>query len=234
MSLPMDIDTDICESTCGQSNSEAWWKARIGRITASKFGRLMSARNDDSLQRLCDNIYSPPKDFTPTACLMGLMEEPNAKLAYIKYQKEVNGVIVTIRDVGLCVPNWSPKIGASPDGIVSTPACLFPHILEIKCLFDKSPVPRSIVQIAKDRGSAFYCKVDENNELHLKKTHHYYYQVLGEMVATGLLTADFVIYHPRTKEIKVLRILFDQDVWNNMKTKIDSFTTKYLDGGQSR
>ena len=185
----------------------------------------MSAKNEESLKKLRDEISLPRKniDLLPAACRVGIDEEENAKAAYIKYQSETNNLLVSVRDVGLCVPNWCASIGSSPDGIVNTPGSIFPHILEIKCIFDKSPVPRSILQIARDRGRSFYCKVDEKGELQLKKNHPYYYQVLGEMVTTGLLMADFVIYHPRTFEIKVLRIYYDDDDWKKLKAKIDLF-----------
>ena len=221
---------DICAATCGQTESDVWWKARVGRITASRFGRVMSAKSKDSLSNLCKQIKQGDggSDWRPPACRMGLEEEANAKAAYLKYQRDVNGVIATIREVGLCVPNCCRSIGASPDGIVYTPLCLIPHILEIKCLFDKTPLPRSILQIAKDRGSRFYCSIDQAGELQLKKTHNYYYQVLGEMATTGLLTADFVIYHPRTEEIKVIRVLYDDDDWKQLRMKLDDFTCNYL------
>ena len=224
----MDIDINICQATCQQQDSDLWWESRRGRITASKFGRVMSARSDKSLETLSSDITGPRvKDkYIPPACLMGTREEPNAKEAYIQYQREVNGVIVQVLDVGLCVPNWCRYIGATPDGIVITPKCQ--HILEIKCILDKSPIPRSIIQVAQDRGSGFYCSVNSDGELQLKKRHQYYYQVLGEMATTGLWTADFVIYHPRTKEIKVLRVLFDPDEWSRVKDKLDNFKSKYL------
>jgi hypothetical protein len=159
---------------------------------------------------------------------MGLREEPNAIEAYINYHREKKGVDITVSKVGLCVPNWCRKIGASPDGIVSTPECLVPHILEVKCLYDTMAYPRSILQIAKDRGPRFYCYIDDGGKLQLKKTHAYYYQLLGEMITTGLLTADFVIYHPRTAELKILRIPFDDCEWRKLKVKLDNFTAHYL------
>ena len=132
-------------------------------------------------------------------------------------------------DVGLCVPNWNKSIGASPDGIVCCPTELIPHVLEIKCLADKNPLPKTIAEIAKDRGSRFYCTVDSEGELRLKRNHQYYYQVLGEMATTGLWVADFAIYHPRTGEIKVQRINFDEEEWKRVQSKLEAFTKKFLD-----
>jgi hypothetical protein len=225
----MDIDMDICTSTMGQAANDRWWKERTGRITASRFGRIMSARGDKSLQRIRDDITNHDKNpYTPPACRMGIAEEENAKAAYISYKRDIQGVHVNVTSVGLCVPNWSPRIASSPDGIVNTCGELIPHVLEIKCIYDTSIYPRSIVDVARQRGSSFYCTVDANDQLTLKKTHQYYYQVLGEMATTGLLNADFVIYHPRTGEVKVLKVVFDQEDWKKLKTKLDNFTEKYL------
>ena len=54
----MAIDMEICEST--EKDSERWWKERSKRITASKFGRVMSARSDESLRKLSEDIHSGP------------------------------------------------------------------------------------------------------------------------------------------------------------------------------
>lgn len=222
----MDIDIDICRATTGQTANDAWWEARKGRLTASKFGRLMSARGEESLKKLKSEISQPPEvKRTPRACQVGLDEETNAKLAYIRYQREVKNCIVAIQEVGLCVPNWDRSIGSSPDGIVTTTACIIPHILEIKCIYDVEPVPRTIFEVAKDRGSRFYCKIDNDGVLRLKRNHQYYYQILGEMVTTGLLQADFVIYHPRTREILVERIIYNDDDWKAVKARLEQFAS---------
>ena len=171
--------------------------------------------------------------WVPPACLIGIQEEPNAKEAYIRYQREVLSRIVTVEDVGLCVPNWNRSIGASPDGIVCCSGEL-PMVLEIKCLSDKSPLPRTIVEIARDRGGGFYCSVDSEGVLSLKRNHQYYYQVLGEMATTGLHRADFVIYHPRTGELSVERIDFDTAEWGRVEQRLGEFTHKYLKAGSDQ
>ena len=226
---PMDIDMDICLSTMEQTESDLWWKQREGRITASNFGKIMSAKNEQSLKNLHNNLGGKQNRFwTPPACRMGLNQEENAKKAYITYQREVNNVNVTIQNVGLCVPSWDPTIGATPDGIVHISGQLIPRVLEVKCLYDTSGIPKSIMELAKSRGSRFYCTIDHNGELQMKKRHPYYAQVIGEMAATGLMQADFVIYQPRTREIKVIPVGFDQEYWKTLKKKLNYFSKKYL------
>ena len=221
---------EICESTC--CDRQQWFLERQNRITASNFGKVMQARSEESLKNLASQIQKPLGELTggkrPLACQIGLMEEGNAKKAYIKYQREVMNRNVSVTNVGLCVPDNSPQTGSTPDGIVHVQGELFPHILEIKCVVDDNPRPLSIVELARQRGSRFYCTVDSADNLELKKNHAYYYQVLGQMATTGLLVADFVIYHPRTLEIKVLRINFDDEDWKKVKSKLDSFVSKYL------
>ena len=228
--LNMDVDMKLCQKTTGQTDNDEWWKARQGRVTASNFGRVMSAKSDNVLHQLSQKIKAPPCQdaWTPPACRVGLMEEGNAKLAYINQQKELYGVTPTIKEVGLCVPNWNRSIGASPDGIVFNPIYDLPCVLVVKCLFDNAPLPRSILQIARDRGSSFYCTINSNGELKLKQNHQHYYQLQVEMADTGLLHCDFVIYHPRTKEINVQRFEFNVEVRNKMKTKLDNFCSNFL------
>ena len=94
----MDIDLELCASTSGQQSSEAWWEARQNRVTASVFGQVMSARNDKSLESLSKRIKGPRAvdGYVPPACMIGILEEPNAKEAYIRYQREVHNRIVTV------------------------------------------------------------------------------------------------------------------------------------------
>ena len=229
-SFNMDFDQELSDKTCGQQSNELWWQERKGRLTASKFGRLMSAKNDLVLARLKDDINSENirTNYVPPACAIGISEEENAKQAYVKHMKDKHGVIAFVRNVGLCVPNWCKQIGSSPDGIVDKNGQSAQTLLEIKCLFDNKPLPRSIDQIAKDRGSKFYCKYDDNCELTLKHNHNYYYQVLGGMAITGIRSTDFVIYHPRTGELKVIIIDYNHDDWLCLKERLDYFTGKYL------
>ena len=229
MASAMDINMEICMDTMKQTENDNWWKQREGRITASNFGRIMSARNEQSLKKVYESLGGKENRFwTPPACRMGISQEENAKKAYISHKMEVNNVIVSVQDVGLCVPNWDSTIGASPDGIVHISDQLIPRVLEIKCIYDTSGTPKTIMEIAKLRGSSFYCKVDMNGGLQLRKSHKYYAQVIGEMAATGLMQADFVIFHPRTGEIKVIPVAFDQDFWKKLQAKLNYFSQKYL------
>ena len=40
---------------------------------------------------------------------------------------------------------------------------------------------------------SFYCQLDDENWFHLKKDHHYYYQIQGAMGLTGVQWCDFVV-----------------------------------------
>lgn len=226
----MDIDVELCKATINQSDSDAWWSARLGRITASNFGRVMSARNTLSLERLSKDIKSPRdiSAFVPPACRVGMLEEGNAKKAYIDYQRVALGQNVTIKDVGLCVPNDCPFIGASPDGVVLNADGSLRCLLEVKCIYDNGPLPSCITDIAKKRGSSFFCKIGPNGDLHLKRNHRYYYQCLGEMATTGLHALDFVVYHPRTLEIRVESISFVASDWERVKAKLVNFAANYM------
>lgn len=223
------VSLSLFTNTKEQVNSDLWWKCRRQRVTASNFGRVASARSQSSLDRLSREIKSQnrPK-FTTLPCLVGLTEEKNAKTAYIKYFYNL-GIPVSVHKAGLCVPKSTPHLASTPDGFVTSPYFSTPVVLEIKCLYDTYPQPRSILQIARERKSRFYCCIDpQSGNFSLKPTHKYYYQVLGELATTGLPLAHFVIYAPRTKEIKVIEVEFDAKVWSNLELKLHSFHSKYF------
>jgi hypothetical protein len=223
---------DIAVNTIGQRNNNEWWKYRTGRLTSSLFGRIASARSEATAQRIASSIGGVVVEESkiPDACLMGIMEEPNAKEAYVRVMRESFNVEVRVRDIGLCIPKWAPHLGASPDGVVyniNDPTAQ-PWLLEVKCLYDTNVVPRSIAEIAGDRGSTFYCIKLSSGEYALKKTHPYYAQILGQLAITGLQNAHLTIYAPRNGDIVIVPVSYDDCDWSNMRRKLDRFYYDYM------
>jgi len=138
---------------------------------------------------------------------------------------------VAIRDVGLCIPTWAPHLGASPDGVVfdQDDPHAQPWLLEVKCIYDISVVPRTIRQVAEERGKRFYCTLMPDGNLAIYKRHQYYSQILGQLGITGLTTAHLAIYAPRRKEIEVVRVDFNEEDWTLLKGKLDNFYRNYME-----
>ena len=67
--------------------------------------------------------------------------------------------------------------------------------------------------------SLFFCYLQDGS-LRLKKQHHYYYQVQGQMAICSKKWCDFVVY--TNNGISIERIQFDELVWNAMILKLKS------------
>ena len=212
--------------TLGQTKNARYWHARSGRITSSNFHRIASAKKASAIKRCINDITrSGPPAFTPKACQMGLNEEDNAKLAYVRYQQR-QGKVVKVNDSGICISNDEPWLATTPDGFVDDgqgTQCL----LEVKCLYDRAAIPRKIIDIAKQRGNQFYCQIVDS-ELKLRKSHPYYGQVLGQMAITGVHEVHFTIYAPRTGEIIIIPVRFCRLDWDALYTKLLDFKIKYF------
>ena len=81
---------------------------------------------------------------------------------------------LTLRKSGIYI-GQPAYLGASPDGVLVNDADTICGIIEIKCPFSAAKLT---VREACTQYNDFYCYVDENDQLNLKETHPYYYQVL--------------------------------------------------------
>jgi hypothetical protein len=105
--------------------STAWMNERSFRLTATNFSPIVNpsyCRGPDDVIR---NYSGPPikKSFqAQLASNFGLRNEPKAREWY---QKTFN---TKVKEVGLAVPKWDLRIGASLDGMVGDNG-----IIEIKC-----------------------------------------------------------------------------------------------------
>ena len=72
----------------------------------------------------------------------------------------------------------------------------------------------------------FYCTI-QDDVLHLKRNHIYYYQVQGTMAITNATECDFIVWTP--KSMKVEKILFNEALWlDEMLPKLHDFYYKYI------
>ena len=102
-----------------------------------------------------------------------------------------------------------PYLGASPDFLVYDPSSndVF-GFLEIKCLQCHS---------CKDAK----CLKFINGQLKLKKTHEYYFQVMGQMAIAGLKWCDFMVFCKNDWHIET--IFFDEEFNADMYNKLSLF-----------
>ena len=65
-----------------------------------------------------------------------------------------------------------------------------------------------------------------NRVYKLKKTHSYYYQVMGQMLLTGREWVGFYVYCK--SDFHLERVRFDAGFCSEMKMKLDKFYFEYL------
>lgn len=123
---------------------------------------------------------------------------------------------VQIYSSGLFV---NPKIcwaGASPDGKVFD-AKYGLGLLEVKCAYKHRDI--SAVDACSD--PTFYCELNGQGLPCLKRNHHYYSQVQGQLGICGARWCDFVVY--TNKGLIIERIAFDKHYWTSMINKLHEF-----------
>lgn len=197
---------DFEMETREQSTTTAWHELRKFRLTASNFKDICSRRKDHEI--------------LSTRLLKGKV----IQTAAMKYGIQNEGVAADMyktqfgRDthlVGFLINPCLPHLGCSPDRRVFDDTEQHPWgLIEIKC----SP--------ASHLDNLQYLKFNERNGSYsLKKTHKYYYQVMGCLGLTGSQWCDFFVYCK--DEFHCERVYFDELLFSEMLDKLNLFFFDY-------
>ena len=208
--------------TMNQSHSEAWFKERQWRITASYFGRVCKMRKSTSPVKLANTITTQcQKQLTPLPCSWGKDNEPIAVAAYIQHMTNCKRN-VSVSPTGLNINPDFPYLGASPDGLVTDTGSPDPNgVLEVKCPYKYRDLDPNQAAENKD-----FCSELKDGKLMLKKKHNYCYQIQGQMAITSRKWCDFVMY--TKNEVSVERVAFDNEFWMTMLPTLRDFYVKGL------
>jgi len=163
--------------------SDEWLESRLGRPTASNFGRLITptGKASTSAQGYIDELVAQritgeiPEFFKSAAMERGNELEPAAKALY-EFTNDVE-----VKEVGLCLHDRY-ECGASPDGLINQNGGL-----EIKC-----PLPHTHVSYLRDGGIPA----------------KYIPQVQGCLWITEREWWDFMSYHPSMEDL-IVRVYRD-------------------------
>jgi len=163
--------------------SEAWLESRLGRPTASNFGKLITpmGKASASSQGYIDELIAQritgeiPEFFKSSAMERGNELEPAAKALY-EFTHDVE-----VKEVGLCLHDKF-ECGASPDGLIG-----YEGGLELKC-----PLPHTHVSYLRDG-----CIPQK-----------YIPQVQGCLWITEREWWDFMSYHPSMEDL-IVRVYRD-------------------------
>lgn len=176
-----------------QQQSEAWYSARMGRVTASKVKDVMAkgrsgapsaARQNYMMQLLCERLTGTREEgYTSAAMQRGNELEPVARAAYELFQD------CEVEEVGLIIHQRIEGFGASPDGLIHLPAGR--GGLEIKC-------PNTAQHVAVMQAG--------------RHDPQYEWQMLAQMACAELEWVDFVSFDDRLpEELQYACFRFDRD-----------------------
>jgi len=176
-----------------QQQSEAWFSARLGKVTASRVKDVMAkgrgkepsaTRRNYMMQLLCERLTGQKEEsFTSAAMQRGNELEPMARLAYELMQD------CEVQEVGLILHPTIEGFGASPDGVILLPSGK--GGLEIKC-------PNTAQHIAVLQSG--------------KHDPQYEWQMLAQMACAELEWVDFVSFDDRLpEELQYACFRFERD-----------------------
>jgi len=180
-----------------EQRSEAWYEARCGRVTGTRFSDLVAGESTKTYKSLVSDIACEIiTDRQETGYVNAVMEhgietEPEARAEY----ETVIGTKVT--EVGFIMRDEIDKyhdwVGISPDGL--TPD----GMIEIKC-----PMMRTHLEYIEGG----------------KMPTDYRYQVQGQLFVTGLPYCDFVSYVEDMKPF-IIRVFPDEELFAEFEKRLD-------------
>lgn len=205
-------------STTLQSKSSLWFEHRKGRITASKFGQVCHTSITSPSKSLIQSILQQGPVVKSEALEWGIRNESTARAEYYQIVHKKHQLF-EIDDAGLFVLPSLPHLGASPDGLVRCQCC-GDGIIEIKCPFSiRDTTPEGATK------KYFYLKHTKDG-LQLSRTHHYYYQIQGQLLISERWYCDFICWTPHG--IHIERIERDITFIDQMVPKLSTFFTNVL------
>ncbi|CAC5367842.1 unnamed protein product [Mytilus coruscus] len=206
----------------GQSENHLWQTARKFRFTSSNSHDVVT-RKKENLDKFLLKFTQTDKYIDTPALRLGRKHEPIARKKYVVYKKLKHNEKVNVLECGIFLCKKFGYLGASPNGIVTkkSEACQ-PWVLEIKCPFKWRF--KTVRRTCRDRD--FCCEINSENEIQLRKSHHYYSQIQGQMSICQCLRCDFVIY--LLKDFSILKVDLDQEYWEATELKLSNFYNEYM------
>ena len=210
---PTAEDVQLIQSmSVGQRNNPLWLDARQWRVTSSNFGRVCNRQFRQSyplsLIKTILGDYGTPHS---AALQWGCDHEHSA---IEQYMVEAG---VQVEECGVFLSVEYPFLATSPDGIIYLGNEEF-GIVEVKCPYKHRD---SSIELAC-QDSAFCLGIDDAAGTYsLKRTHDYYYQVVGQLALSGAKFCDFIVW---TKiDFHREQILPDDELWSKMNQKLSHF-----------
>lgn len=179
---------------------------RVLRITASVMAIAagLSTKYGDSEQLIRQMLGLEKKYVSPEAIVRmtrGTKKEPMIRK---EYEKATGN---TVEEIGLAIPDWNDRIGASVDGLIVAGEGIGGSI-EIKCPGTGDIYP-SLNKMLKDGRENF----DDFYHDHIQI--EYYVQMQAGMAITVRPFCDFVVYGYKSGRLYVERVWYNKNFWEN-------------------
>ena len=218
----------IKKETRGQSDNRNWREQRKGRVTASKFREIHTkvdsilkcrgSKKPKTTPLVTELIYRDTNLSAIPAIKWGMNNENSAPTAFHSSVLSTH-LHPKLQRCGLFVLKEKSYIAASPDSVLSC-VCHGTFVVEIKCPFsihDKT--------IAEGWQNTDFLSMNDG-QIHLKKEHKYYFQIIGQMAVKPCELGYFVVY--TTKDLFVEEIRFDKAYWELILNNLDIFFKSYV------
>lgn len=204
--------------TRGQSKNQRWLEHHVGMVTASiahkVYTRVQTIRTKmgpHDVRAVLKLVMRETGEQT-VDMQRGLFLKTPAKDAYLLENRQHKSM--QIRDLGLCVLQDKPFIGASPDGVVSCACCSGDRLILVKCPTSMENFEQSQVR----RGS---------DPKQLKETSLYFTQVQVQMGITGVAAADVFVYDTEMKTL-TLNVPFSKEYFEGVVERAKFFFLSYV------
>jgi hypothetical protein len=198
--------------------SPEWWAMKVGKVSGTRFGQLISGRENSLIDELANEILDgriEQDDFQTEDMMFGTKNE---EVALSKYEDK-SGVF--FQRGGVIISDIHPELHiASPDGITECETI----IAEVKCTrngktqinrlrngIDKKYIPQVL---------NYFAVSDKVKEVHWISYCPYRPEI--ELV-TIIVTRDTIIEKKKTVQDKVNEVLAEME---NLKIELDNLLTK--------
>ena len=170
-----------------EQNSDLWFELRMGKFTSSTFKNLFAKPTTATYQKEINKVvFENLTGKSPESFTNEYMQR-GTELEPIARQSYEEKTFNIVKNGGIFCDDW---VGSSPDGLINDDG-----LIEIKC-----PGFNTMIEYL----------------LKQKLPSEYFYQVHGQMYATGRQWCDFVAYHPDLP-MMVLRIEREEKVISELR-----------------
>lgn len=211
------------KATKSQSKSGLWHEYRAGRLTTSLFYDIIHTNIDSPSVSLLKKVMNYETSFSCAATTWGLANEENALREYFNQVSHTHSNF-SLSNSGFVINTAYPHLGSTPDGIVKCDCC-GEGTVEVKCPYRFKDVHPCDIDI-----KSFF--LQKHMEAHsvcknaLRKEHKYFYQIQGQMGICAYKYCDFICF--TNAGIHVERVLFDQEFFNELESKLTRFFKKCI------